>query len=311
MKSRLFFVCLWAAGAALLCGVARADSGDFRISGGFTTFSGVVDGSFAPTYIRSLPIPPPGCLGPNCSDPLAFFEEVCPDTGCSTPFGPATNFSITFGGTPTNTLTFEAFGCNPNVPLCANAPNELDFVPPSNPSILGTNFLGYPEMLLGSLTFTNGVWTGDADFGITITATDIAAPHNAYTFDGLIHMTLRTPDPGATDPGLITREGADCISLATPAGQPVTNPQTHIALGSVCVPEINNPLGLSNTTTFNLYGTIGSLDPTRFDDLAGGGFLLPPDGNPVPEPGSLALVLSSIFGATLTIRRRRSISASL
>jgi hypothetical protein len=281
------------------------------MSGGFTTFSGPVDGSDAPTYIRSLPIPPPGvdCSVIDCSNPLLFFEEVCPDTGCSTFSGPATNVSLTFGGHPTNTQTFEAFGCNPSIPVCANAPNELDFAP-SNLSILSTGVLGYPEMLLGTLTFTNGVWTGDADFGITITATDIFAPHNAYTFDGLVHMTLRLADPSATDPALITHEAADCISVTTPTGQPVTNPQTHIGIGSVCVPELNNPLGLSNTTTVNLFGTIGSLDLTRFSDPSDGGFLLPPaGGNAVPEPASLALLVSSMLGAASVVRRRRSVAA--
>jgi len=313
MKSRLFCVCLWITGAALVCGVARADSGSYGISGGFTTFSGNVGGSEAPNYIRSLPIPPPAvnCGVVDCSNPLLFFDEVCPDSGCQAPFGTATNFSLYKGSAPGNTVTFESFGCPPNAsPVCANTPNELDFAPPSNPSILGLNSLGYPEMLLGSLTFTNGVWTGDADFGITITAADIFAPHNAYTFDGAVHMTLRTADPGVTDPSLITHEGADCISLTTSSGQPVTDPRTHLGIGSVCVPELNNPLGLSNTTTVNLYGTIGSLDPTRFGDLVGGGFLLPAGGNAVPEPGSLALVMSSIFGAALTIRRRRSVSVS-
>jgi len=309
MHSRSSFFWLLIAGAALLCGFARADSGAYQISGGFTTFSGNVDGSEAPTYIRALPKPPPvvDCSAIDCSNPLLFFQEVCPDgRGCSVPFGPATNFPLTYGGDPTNTLTFESFGCDPSIPICSNTPNELDFVP-SDFSILGTGLLGYPEMLLGTLTFTNGVWTGDADFGITITATDISAPHNAYTFDGLLHMTLRTADPTATDPSLITHEGADCISLRTPTGQPVTDPQTHVGIGDVCVPELNNPLGLSNTTTFNLYGTIGSLDPTRFGDISGGGFFLPPaGGNPIPEPASLALLVSSLFGFAFVMSRRRS-----
>jgi hypothetical protein len=308
MNGRFFLFCLLIAGPALLGGFARADSGSYGISGGFTTFSGNVGGSQSPNYIRSLPIPPPNvdCSVIDCSNPLLFFSEVCPDSGCGTPFGPATNFSLRSGIDPTNTLTFESFGCDPSIPICHNTPNELDFNP-SPVSILGTGVLGYPEMLLGTLTFTNGVWTGDADFGITITATDILAPFNAYAFDGFIHMRLRIPDPGVTDPGLLTHEGADCISLTTTAGQGVTNPQTHTGIGEVCVPELNNPLGLSNTTTVNLFGTIGSLDPTRFEVVSGDGFILPPaDGNTVPEPASLALLLSSIFGAASIMKGRRS-----
>jgi hypothetical protein len=255
-----------------------------------------------------LPDPPPtvDCSTIDCSNPLLFFQQVCPDgRGCATPFGPATNVPITYGNEPGNTVTFESFGCDPSIPICHNTPNELDFIP-SDLSILSTGFLGYPEMLLGTLTFTNGIWTGDADFGLTITATDILAPHNAYTFDGFVHTMLRTADPGVTDPTLLTHEGADCISINTATGQAVSNPNTHLGIGSVCVAELNNPLGLSNTTTVNLYGTIGSLDLTRFGDLSGGGFLVPPAGNAVPEPATLGLVISSLFGAAFVARRRRS-----
>jgi hypothetical protein len=148
-------------------------------------------------------------------------------------------------------------------------------------------------MLLGSLTFTNGVWTGDADFGFTLTATDVNAPHNAYTFNGFVHMQLNTAPPGVTNPAQKAQMDADCVYLTNSGGQPVTDPQTGLSLSNFCVYELNNPLGLSNTAAVNLYGTIGSLDPTRFGDLAGGGFLTAPASS-VPEPAQWPL-LEALF----------------
>lgn len=152
-----------------------ADSGSYQITGGFTTFSGNVGGDSDPNYIKALPDTPISidCSQVNCSNPLLFFGQVCPDAGCQTPGGTATNYSLVDFAEPTNFLTLESFGCPPGPPACANTKNELDFTP-SNLSILGYNQqTGQSEMLLGTITFANGTWTGDADFGITITATDI------------------------------------------------------------------------------------------------------------------------------------------
>ena len=181
-----------------------------------------------------------------------------------------------------------------------NTPNELDFVPATD-SILGFNQqLGKPEMLLGSLTFTNGTWTGDADFGITITATDVLSPHQAYTFTGLVHMTLNTAAPGLTDPHQIARDNADCISLTDQSGQPLVGFMDRW----FCADELNNGLGISNTTTVNLFGTIGSLDPTRFGDLTGGGFVVPVQATPEPELWPMMSALL-VIGVVIGYRRDR------
>jgi hypothetical protein len=281
-------------------GTLRADSGSYTITGGFTTFSGNVDGSASPTYIRAFPNSQVGCDGPGCSDPLAFFSQICPDAGCSAASGMATNVPITFAGSPTSFLTFEAFSCPPSIPVCANTPNELDFVP-ANLTLL--SFYSSPA-LLGTFTFSNGTWTGDADFGITITATDIAAPHNSYTFNGYIHMGLTPNDYVNNTP----QQNADYVYLEGSNGLPVTNSLAPDGLGSVRAYELpDSPTG-SNTVTFNLYGVLGSLDPVSFGDVSGGGFADisttnalggPPNGT-VPEPASLGLLVAGILAATLT-----------
>jgi hypothetical protein len=287
-----------------LAGIVRADSGTYSMTGGFTSFSGVVGGNADPNYIRALGLNQSiDCGGADCSNPLLLFEQVCPSAGCSTETGPSAADSLLSAGLPSNYLTFESFGCPPTAsPICANTPNRLDFVPATD-SILGFNQqTGQTEMLLGSLTFANGVWTGDADFGITITATDILDPHNAYTFTGLLHMTLNTAPPGVTNPALIAQDNADCISLTDQSGQPLSTFEDK----GFCAYELNNGLGLSNTTTVNLYGTIGSLDPMRYGDVTGGfivddsgGFIVPVQATPEPELWpviSALLVIGVVIG---------------
>jgi hypothetical protein len=290
-----------------LPGLGRADSGNYQMIGGFTSFSGVVGGDASPNYIRAfgLGLRSIDCSVINCSDPLLFFDQVCPDAGCLAAGGMATNYSLLSAGEPTNYLTLQSFSCIASQPLCANTPNELDFVP-SPGSILSLNQnTGESEMLLGALTFTNGTWTGNADFGITITATDISAPHNAYTFNGFVHMQLNTAQPGLPNAGQIAHGDADCISLTNSAGQPVTDPQTRLSMGDFCAYELNNPLGASNTVVVNLYGTINSLDPTRYGDLTGGGFL---DSPSVPEPAQWPVVGGVLALAAMRLRRQRPIA---
>jgi hypothetical protein len=304
-------------GLLLAPGIGRADSGTYQISGGFTTFTGSVLGNAAPNYIRAFGLIPVSvdCSQINCSDPLLFFGQVCPDNGCTAAQGVATNYSLlTFGNDPTNYLTFESFSC-PDIAICGNTPNELDFVP-SNSSILVFNPNSQTdEMLLGQITFANGTWTGDASFGFTVTATDILAPHNAYTFNGYINMVLNSAPAGLTNPAQIAALDADYIYLANASNQPLLDPFTANGIGSVRAYELNNPIGASNTVTVNLYGTLGSLDPTRFGDLTGGGFFdisttnalggPGPGTGSVPEPGTMAMVGAGLLASVAFSRRWR------
>lgn len=115
-------------------------------------------------------------------------------------------------------------------------------------------------------------------------------------------MQLNSADPALTNPAQIAQGDADCISLTNSAGQPVTDPSTKLSLGSFCSYELGNPLGLSNTSTVNLYGTIGSLDPTRIADLSGGGFL---DVASAPEPGQWPVIATGLVLMAAVCWRRQ------
>jgi hypothetical protein len=294
----------------VLAGTARGDSGTYSMTGGFTTFfSDNVGGNADPNYVRGIAQNEGTICGSSCSDPLFGFTQLCPAAGCNTDGGASVIDSLLVGSAPSNFVTFESFGCPPTAsPICANPANELDFVPDPNPSILSFDpNTGQTEMLLGTLTFTNGTFSGNADLGFTVTATDVANSQISHTFTGSIHMQLNIAPPGITNPGQAAQENADCISLTDAAGQPVST----FVDRNFCAYESSNGLGLPNTTTVNLYGTIGSLDPTRFGDVTGG-FIVDSAGNliqPVtstPEPSSWPLIMAAlVIGAVVYQRRGR------
>jgi hypothetical protein len=127
---------------AVLTAPARADL-TVSVTGGFTSFQGVVLGPAAGTqsFINGA--------------------AVCPDTGgCGTPVGVA---NVAFP-TPQQTVDFynlQYIGGPPNTP------NELQFTPaaPQTVHVAGP----VTQYLLGTMTFENGIWSGDADFGFQLT----------------------------------------------------------------------------------------------------------------------------------------------
>ena len=266
----------------LLAGTARAD--DISITGSFTSFSGVVLGNdsfyeFCPGSSCGGILPPGG----------SFATKICPDTGCgSVVAGMATNVPI--NGDPTSNKTPQLFFFS-----TANTQNGLIFQAAHDP---GSTFLNdvnpNGKFNLGTLTYINGIWTGDADFGFSIVANDVTI-HRTERFDGFIHLGL-TPNTGTP------QQNADFIYFRNAAGQPVVNPLTLTALPSIRAFELaDSPTG-SNSVTVDLSGMFGSLDLTDIDNATGGGFIdvsLTTDlGGPpsqVPEPGTFALLGSGIL----------------
>ena len=281
--SRWLSIVLIACCFGLATGSVRAENVTAFVSGGFTTFSGDVTGS-NPVYMFINP--PNACSG--CPPPIG--QQICPDAGCDAFFGHATNFPLDSNGLG-HRLFFQVPG---------NPTNQLSFQPAETENIDPDS-----EFKLGTLTFENGLWTGNAVFGFTISA---HVPfHGDFTFTGNVDMGL-TPNTGNAD------QNADYIYLANAANERLINPNTHQPLPSLRVFELGG--GHNNVAAVDLYGQLGSLDPTGFANLTGDGFLdisatndlggPPPGTNPVPEPGTLVLLSSGLLAMTKLVKRRSS-----
>src|SRR5262249_2410479 len=275
MSKRVVFGALVAVFAIfLVAGGVRADQ--IAVTGAFTSFTGDIIGQSS-TFFEFCPANSCGVVGPP-PPPVA----TCPDAGCATVVGTA---HVPIGGDPTrdtiNQLSFRIEGSTENA-LIFNAAAPANLSPTS-------------EFKLGTLTFTNGIWSGDADFGFSIVARD-STTATSHRFDGLIHMSL-TPNTGTTP-----QQNADFIYITNLAGQPAVNPLTLQPLGSIRAYELADSPSGSNSVTVDLFGKFRSLDLTRFDNPTEGGFLdvsVTSDlGGPpgaVAEPGTFGLLGSGVL----------------
>jgi hypothetical protein len=247
----------------------RAAASPVSITGGFTSFSGLTSGTDPSCF------PGFGAVinGAVVNAPVCNGGQV----GSQFIWGPA---SYTF---PSTTGSFEfyetAFGSNP-------AHNALSFTPaPQQDVVAGQPFK------LGTLSITNGIWYGaeaENSFHIELTtvSSDSALNGHVLSDDLIWYITSNVP----TNP---PEDNADSIYFSN-----------FKAAGVLWAYEAGVP-GKSNTTTADLYGRIGSLTPTSFQNVQGG--FATPDLDPtpaaavVPEPASMALVG---FGIGLIAVRR-------
>jgi hypothetical protein len=157
MKKHLCWFGPFAASCVLLvAGTARAD--DVRITGAFTSFTGIVVGDNSPTSGNFID----WCGADSCGSSIGVSPgtKICPDAGCTSGVGLATNFQITMD--PANDATSQVFFNVSNNP----PENKLIFKGNRGPTG-GTLSVPNPDgrFKLGTLSFTNGLWTGDAKFG--------------------------------------------------------------------------------------------------------------------------------------------------
>jgi len=244
--------------------VTRAD--EIRVTGAITSFTGNILGQNQ-TFFDMCPANTCGVVGPP-PPPV----PTCPDVGCS----------VTQG------IAHVAFGTNPTLDTI----NQLSFRVDSLPAN-GLTFQAAPlanldpasEFKLGTLTFTDALWTGNADFGFTIVAKDLDTGQTG-TFDGILRM-ISTPNTGTP------QQNADFIYLVDLNGNPVTDPLTLAPLPSFRVLE-------NGTGSVNIFGQLGSLDLTRLTDATGDGFLDVsltndlggPPSSATPEPPVSVLLIS-------------------
>jgi hypothetical protein len=153
------------------------------------------------------------------------------------------------------------------------------------------------EFLLGTISLQNGVWFATDPihtFTIELTTHSTDPALDGHTFSDTIVLNV-TPNAIGTYP---PENNADIYTFAN-----------HPELGSIRVLEADdgNPFG-----TVQLFGKIGSLDPTRLANPAGGVFLSPsldpfppPGTTPTPEPGPFVLLVSGLVTGALTRLLRR------
>lgn len=242
---------------------ASAEAAPVTVQMSFDSFSGQVgsDGQFV-TYLD------------NGSGP----EILCPDAGCDTGIGPA---SVSLGGGNQVEFWNSSFGVDAThnfISFVSSGMNEVE---------LGDKFL------VGTITYTNGIWFTDPEFAVTFSASS-SDPGFVQSFSSTVHLTITTNQTTNT-----ASQNADFIYLT---GLP--------SLGSVRAYELNS--GLGNTVTAELYAKISSLDLIEFANATGGGFLdpgialQPTPPTEVPEPATLALLSLGLAG--LRQIRRRSLS---
>ena len=155
------------------------------------------------------------------------------------------------------------------------------------------------------MTFTNGIWSGEADFGFSIIANDTTTGV-LHTFTGFVHLGL-TPNSNTATPD----QNADFVYLTNASGTALIDPLTNATLPSLRAYELADSPNGSNTVTADLYGVFGSLDPTRFANATGGEFLdksltTTPGGPPtnqVPEPATVVLLLTGLLTMTGLLRK--------
>jgi hypothetical protein len=230
-----------------------AGAAPVSVTGGFSSFSGVVLGEFFTSTINGV--------------------RVCPGNDCDEFVGPA---SVTFPATERVDFANEQLGLPPNTP------NAISFTPAEE-----QNVTSFQPFVLGTMSFTNGIWSGDADFGFSLTTVSTDPALNGHVFSDTLRM-LTTPNTGTAD------DNADFVFF-------VQNP----ALGSARVYDFDGTPG-SNTMTWELWGWIGSLEPLFFANPQGSGFLNPSVDIPiaqVSEPATVALLALALL-ALATARSR-------
>jgi hypothetical protein len=236
----------------LLACAAPVSAAPVWVTGGFTSFSGVVGSDFQ-------------------FDTLINGDVVCPDAGCGIGIGAA---NVVFGS-PAGQVDF--FTTDFGSPAIAN---QLVFTPAQPQDVVKGQ-----EFLLGTLSYTNGIWFTDPEFGFSLTTHSDDPDLAGFELVDTVHLFITTNLPTNT-PDF----NADFVYL-----------KNLTTLGSVRAYELADSPNGSNRVTVDVFGTINSLHLTRFANAQGGGFIdagvnaePTPAPAPVPEPATIALLAAGL-----------------
>ncbi len=254
-------------GVSALCLTSAFSAGAALVSvtGGFTAFNGYASGTAASCVTQFQAF----VAGSLVNAPVCNAGAVGDGSFIS---GPA---SHNFGSTLRSFEFFEKqFGSD-------LTHNGFSFTPAAAQPVA---IVGDP-FLLGTLTFTNGIWfnRGPVNFFHIDLMTESSDPlFSAKTLSDDLVLDIRlgsTPDANA-----------DCIYF-----------NRFASLGKLCAYE-QGVAGKENMTSAELWGQIGSLIPTQFTNVTGG-FLIAADPPAIPEPPPLLLLLGAALAAG-GLRRR-------
>jgi len=182
--------------------------------------------------------------------------------------------------------------------------NVISFAPASF-----TNVSVGQRFLLGTLTYQNGFWYGagwdsallntPSDFGFRITtSSNDGAAFNQQLSGTLRNVVHAVPNDGGFLPGNHEAE-ADWVYL--------TGTGVSLSMGAFRVfDNCCKPAGASNLGSVQVFGRFNSLDIDAFGEATGGGFVTTSVEalNPIPEPGTWAMLLLGLAGLAATRVRR-------
>jgi hypothetical protein len=217
-------------------------------------------------------------------------EVVCPTAGCGTGVG-------TLRTPLLGTDYFEfwehdrGFAPVPLPPdLAERTHNLIRFVSSGEKDVA----IGEP-FVLGSLTFSNGIWFSAPTMTVTFRSSSSDPLFDDHTWPDVWRFRITNNLPSISP----TRDArADYIYLSTAP-----------SFGSIRAYELNDPPGGGNTVTVDIEGAIGSLDLLRFANARGAGFIDPsidlePTPRPVPEPDAWALLIMGMAFVGFVTRRK-------
>lgn len=265
-----------AAGAVTLA-AAPAAAAEISITGGFTnfytTFAYGLDANLPGTifsYVNGQQLCPMNLTG-NPANDCRVDGEAYQDF--ATPV-PSVSFKMVVDG---NTWT----------------ENVVSFTPAVNQVVNG--FGPTNKFLMGTLAFTNGVWSSDrVNLSFNLTATSPDPAYSGYDFEVSDVLVMKAT---ANSPANTPAQNADYLYVA---GLP--------QLGSVRAYELADSPSGSNTVIVDVYGYLDSLHLGDFRNARGGGFIdasveaQPVSQVPVPAAGWLVATAAGLVAPWM--RRR-------
>jgi hypothetical protein len=282
----------------ICCGTASsARAGFVEITGGFYEYNGAVAYGSNPqvlgdydyrSYMNGMTLTP--------SSPIAGLENgfTPPDPNDPDSVGTGLGYGTASLGGASQVSYYTSYADPTTHTWVDGQLNLLGFTPGPQ-----ANVSVGQEFLLGTISLQNGAWFA-ADpihtFTIELTTHSTDPALDGHVFSDTIVLNVTPNAFGAWPP----ENNADIYTFAN-----------HPELGSIRLLEAadGNPFG-----TVQLFGKIGSLDPTALRNPTGGAFLSssldpfpPPGSNPVPEPGTVVLLVSGLVtvAASGFLRRKR------